>query len=59
MSASGPSGPLVMSFSKFTNYDHCFSHNIQETQWVSPFLTGDHKAARHIHCSMAKTNTNL
>ena len=33
-------------------------HHKQESQEVSPFPTGDHKAARNSHDSMAKTNTN-
>ena len=33
-------------------------HHIQESQEVSPFPTGDHKATRNRHASMAKTDTN-
>ena len=32
-------------------------HHIQESPEVSPFPTGDHKAARNRHGCMAKTNT--
>ena len=33
-------------------------HPKQESQEDNPFLTGDHKAARNIQHSIAKTNTN-
>ena len=33
-------------------------HQIQESQEVSPFLKGEHKAARNRHHSMATPNTN-
>ena len=33
-------------------------HPKQESQKDNPFLTGDHKAARNIQHSIAKTNTN-
>ena len=33
-------------------------HHIHESQEVSPFPTGDHKAERNIHDDMAKTNIN-
>ena len=34
-------------------------HHTQESQEVSAFPTGDHKAARNRHDSMAKTNMNI
>ena len=34
------------------------NRHIQESQEVSPFPAGDHKAARHRQDNMAKTNTN-
>ena len=34
------------------------NHHLHESQEVSPFPTGDHKAARNRHHSMAKTSTN-
>ena len=33
-------------------------YHIQESQEVSPFSTGDHRAARNRHHSMSKINTN-
>ena len=33
------------------------THHIQESQEVSPFPAGDHKAARNGRDSMVKTNT--
>ena len=33
-------------------------HHIQDSQEVSPFPTGDHKATRNRHDSTVKTNTN-
>ena len=33
-------------------------HRIQESEEVSPFLAGDHKAARHREDNMAKTKIN-
>ena len=37
---------------------HATKRHTQESQEVSPFLAGDHKAAKHRQDSVAKTNTN-
>ena len=39
-------------------YRNTIKHHIEESQEVSPFSAGDHKAERHKEDNMAKTNTN-
>ena len=49
---------LRTSFGKVTKTT-TRKHHIQESQEVSPFLTGDPKAARDRHSSITKTNNKI
>ena len=40
------------------NKKHTRNHQLQESQEIRSFPTGDHKAARNRHDSMAKIDTN-